>query len=71
MTSFEKLVADYCGLSIPAVQEMDFIDYLVIRRDAFINRMSQSEEGEKYLDNAFRLEQTKPDYKKLRAKFGG
>lgn len=71
MTSYEKLVADYCGLSIPAVQEMDALDYLVLRRDAFVHRMSQTEEGMKYLDNAYRLEQTKPDYKKLRAKFGG
>ena len=46
------------------------MDYLMYRRDAFIYRMSQSEEGEKYLNNAWRLEQTKPDRKSLREKFG-
>ena len=49
---------------------MDYIDYLALRRDAFIYFMSQSEEGEKYLDNAWRMEQTKPDRERLRKEFG-
>jgi hypothetical protein len=32
--------------------------------------MSQTEKGEEYLDNAWRIEQTKPDREKLREKFG-
>jgi hypothetical protein len=32
--------------------------------------MSQTEKGEQYLDNAWRLEQTKPDRENLRKKFG-
>jgi hypothetical protein len=32
--------------------------------------MSQTEKGEEYLDNAWRIEQTTPDRKALRAKFG-
>lgn len=46
------------------------MDYLVLRRDAFIYRMSQTEKGEEYLNNAYRLEQTTPDRKRLREKFG-
>ena len=70
MTTWEHLVAQYTGLNILQVEELDYIDYLMYRRDAFIYRMSQTEEGEKYLNNAWRLEQTKPDRKSLRNKFG-
>ncbi len=52
------------------IEELDYLDYLMYRRDAFIYRMSQTEKGEKYLDNAWRLEQTEPDRKGLRNKFG-
>lgn len=52
------------------VEELDYLDYLLYRRDAFIYRMSQSEKGQEYLDNAWRLEQTEPDRKSLRNKFG-
>ena len=52
------------------VDQLDYIDYLQYRRDAFIYRMSQTEKGQEYLDNAYRLEQTKPDRKKLREKYG-
>lgn len=52
------------------VEELDYIDYLIYRRDAFIWRMSQTKEGNKYLDKAYRLEQTEPDRESLREKFG-
>ena len=32
--------------------------------------LSRTEEGQKYLDNAWRMEQTEPDRKRLRAKLG-
>ena len=70
MTTWEHLVAKYTGLNILQVEELDFIDYLIYRRDAFIYRMSQTEKGEEYLNNAWRLEQTKPDRESLRKKFG-
>lgn len=69
-TTWEHLVAQYTGLNILEVEELDYIDYLIYRRDAFIYRMSQTEEGEKYLNKAWCLEQTKPDRKSLRNKFG-
>lgn len=52
------------------VEELDYIDYLIYRRDAFISRMSQTEKGEEYLNNAWRLEQVKPDRDSLRKQFG-
>ena len=52
------------------VEELNYLDYLRYRRDAFIYRMSQTEKGQEYLDKAYRLEQTKPDREALRNKFG-
>ena len=52
------------------VEELDYLDYLMYRHDAFIYRLSQTEKGEEYLKNAWQLEQTKPDRKALREKFG-
>lgn len=69
-TTWEHLVAEYTGLNMLQVEELDYIDYLIYRRDAFIHRMSQTEDGEKYLNNAWRLEQTTPDRDGLRKKFG-
>ena len=63
-------MADYARMSIPEVQDLNFIQYLIWRRDAFIHRLSQTEEGQKYLDNAWRMEQTEPDRVKLRKKLG-
>lgn len=52
------------------VEELDIVDYLRYRRDAFIYRLSQTEKGREYLNNAYRLEQTEPDRKSLRDQFG-
>ena len=64
------MVAQYVGLNMIEVHQLDYIDYLQYRRDAFIYRMNQSEEGREYLQKAWTLEQTKPDRKRLRDKFG-
>ena len=61
-------MADYSGLSLLEVEALDYLTYLTWRRDAFIYRWSQSEKGREYLDNAWRLEQTKPDREALRKK---
>ena len=47
---------------------MDYVLYLTLRRDAFIAWLSQTERGNEYLDNAWRMEQTEPDRKALRKK---
>lgn len=52
------------------IAELDLVQYLVWRRDAFIYRLSRTEAGQEYLDNAWRMEQTEPERDKLRAKFG-
>lgn len=52
------------------VEDLDYIDYLRYRRDAFIDKLGQTEKGLEYLDNAYRIEQTEPDRKSLRDQFG-
>lgn len=49
---------------------MDYLCYLQLRRDAWIHALSQSQPGQEYLDNAWRLEQTEPERDKLREKSG-
>ena len=65
---WRKLVSDYTGLSFLEVAELDYLQYLIWRRDAYIHVLSQTEEGQEYLKNAYRMEQTKPDRKRLREK---
>ena len=63
-------MADYAGISLPEVRAMDYVDYLILRRDAYIHKLSQTEAGQEYLDNAWRMEQTQPDRARLRKELG-
>ncbi len=61
-------MADYTGLNFHEVRELEYIQFLTWRRDAFIWWLSRTEKGEEYLDNAWRMEQTAPDREALRKK---
>lgn len=61
-------MAEYTGLNFLQIAELDYLQYLVWLRDAYIYRLSRTEEGQEYLDNAWRMEQTKPDRAALRKK---
>ncbi|MBQ3513426.1 MAG: hypothetical protein IJA32_06460 [Lachnospiraceae bacterium] len=63
-------MSQYTGLNMLEVEELDYFDYLQYRRDAFIYSLSKTEQGQEYLDNAYRLEQTEPDRKSLKERFG-
>ena len=67
-TKGEKLVIDYLNITIFDVQEMPIDLYLYFMREANIHKLMQTKEGRQYLDNCWRMEQTKPDRKKLREK---
>lgn len=69
VTYWEHKVAKYANISIFDVEELDYIDYLILRRDSFIYGLNKTESGKDYLDKAWMLEQTKPDRKQLRTKF--
>lgn len=59
-------MSEYTGLTFLEVERLNYLQYLVWRRDAFIYKMSQTEAGQNYLDNAWRMEQTEPDRVALR-----
>lgn len=64
-----KVIADYANVSIFEVEDLDYIRYLELLRDAVIYNNMQSKEGRERLDEAWILEQTKPDRKRLREHF--
>ncbi len=64
------MVSRYTGLNMIEVENLDIVAYLTYRRDAFIYRLSQTEKGREYLQNAYRLELVEPDRKSLREHFG-
>lgn len=63
-------MAEYARISLFEVEELNWLDYLRLRRDAFIYSMNQTEKGREYLDNAWMMEQTEPDRNALRNAFG-
>lgn len=63
-------MSEYTGLNFLEVGQLYFVQYLLWRRDAFIHRLSQTEAGQEYLDNAWRWEQTEPDRAALRKQLG-
>jgi hypothetical protein len=64
------LVASYTGLNFHEVSALEYVRYLTYRRDAYIYFLEQTEDGREYLENAWRMEQVKPDRKALREQLG-
>lgn len=65
-----RLVSEYTGLNFHQVGELDYGVYLLWLRDAYIYMLNRTEEGRQYLDDCWRMEQTKPDRAKLHQKLG-
>ena len=65
-----KIVADYANITLFEVIDIDVFTYWYLLREAVIYQYSQTEEGQKYLNNCWRIEQTEPEKETLRAKFG-
>ena len=66
-TMDESMVARWANMPITQVADLPYLDYLRDLRDSFIDKMNQTEDGVKYLDNAWLLEQTEPDREASRA----
>ena len=66
----KRLVSEYTGLNFHQVGELDYGVYLLWLRDAYIYTLNRSEEGREYLDDCWRMEQTKPDRAKLHQTLG-
>lgn len=48
------------------ILDLDFLEYLQLRRDSYIYALEQTESGREYLKNCWRMEQTEPDEEELR-----
>lgn len=56
-------------MPITEVDDLPYLDYLQYLRDSFIDTMNQTEEGIRYLDDAWLLSQTEPDREASRRTF--
>lgn len=63
-------MCDYAHLNFFNAGELQVDDFKSLLRDAYIYLLNQTESGREQLDNAWILEQTKPDRQKLRDRFG-
>lgn len=70
-TAFEKLVADYANMPLTEVMKLNYVDFLILRREAFIYNFSKTKQGREKLEEAYCMEQTQPDRGGLRKQFGG
>lgn len=69
-TASERLVSTYAGLSIPETRELDVLNFLLLRREAYISALRQTEKGREYLQQAWLREQTTADRSALRKVVG-
>ena len=60
-TELDKLAADYANMSLYEIDDIPILDYWFIVRDAFISKLSVTEKGREYLNNAYRLTLTEAD----------
>lgn len=63
-------MSNYTGLNFHEIEQLELIQFLTWRRDAYIYMLTRTEEGQEYLDNCWRMEQTEPDRESLRRKIG-
>ncbi len=68
-TKEEKIVFDYTGYNFDRIEKLGVFEYWLFLHDAVIYNHSMTEDGRKYLDDCYRMEQIKPDRKALREKF--
>lgn len=63
-------MADYAGLSLLQVMELDFFSFRALLRDAIIWNHSSTKKSREWLQNAYDLTLTEPDLPALMKKFG-
>lgn len=64
-----KLVADYANISLFEAEKLPIDIYLMLTRDAFIDKMNKTKSGVEYLEKCWIYEQKKPDRGSLRRNF--
>ncbi len=66
----EKYIFDYSGISFDNIQELNCFVYWLLLRDAYVYKLQQSPQGIEYLKKCVESNETKPDRKALKNKFG-
>ncbi|EPB8189304.1 hypothetical protein ACSXAE_07180 [Clostridium perfringens] len=56
-----KSISDYARLSFIEVLNLPYSLFLLYRKDAWLNGLKQDEKGREFLENLWRLQQTKAD----------
>lgn len=65
-TSEFRYIKEYTGLNFNEIEELPLVKYLFYKRDAWINKQMESEQGREFLKDIRDLQQTTPDYTSLR-----
>ena len=65
-----KIVSDYTGYNFKEVYDLGIFDYWGYLHDAVVWNCGRSDAGKEYLENAYYYQQTEPDRKALKDKFG-
>lgn len=60
-----KFVGDYTGLTLAQVENLSILEFFLYLHDAVVWRLSETEKGRTYLENAARLRITEPDVRGL------
>lgn len=66
-TQEEKMVQCYTGIDFLRIGELSIFDFWRYLHDAVVWNCNETEEGRKYLENAYNYKQTKPDIAGLTA----
>ena len=65
-TSEFRYIKEYTGLNFNEIEELPLVKYLFYKRDAWISKQMESEQGREFLKDIRDLQQTTPDYTSLR-----
>ena len=68
MDSIRQVIL-YSRLSYNEVLQLPTDTFLLMRKNYYIEKLNQTEEGRKYLDDCRRMEITEPDYEALHNRF--
>lgn len=61
-----NLVYEKFGVPIDRAMELDCLTFAKLVRDAYVLRLKETEEGQNYLKDCWRLEQEAPDYEAIK-----
>lgn len=64
-----RQVIQYSGLNYNEVLQLPTDTFLLMRKNYVIERLNQTEEGRKYLQDCKRMEVTEPDFEAIHTRF--